>query len=151
LLRSTDEGQSWVLVPNDKSNAVAQAMAVSTDGRLYLGALYGGLYVSDDGGQSWLDLSAAIGGDRTWSSAIAFGPNNSLFLGTDIGVYRSLDGGQTWSAANTGLPLDPDLGTPQGVRALAFNQGRLYAALTKGGVFVSDDQGQSWRSAAAGP
>jgi len=151
LLRSTDSGQSWNLVPNDKSNAVAQTLAVSPAGRLYLGALHGGLYVSDDGGQNWLDLSAAIGGDRTWSSAIAFGSNNSLFLGTDIGVYRSLDGGQTWSAANTGLPLDPDLGIPQGVRALAFNQGRLYAALTKGGVFVSEDQGQSWRSAAAEP
>jgi photosystem II stability/assembly factor-like uncharacterized protein len=151
LLRSTDSGQSWALVPNDKSNAVAQTLAVSPAGRLYLGALYGGLYVSDDGGQSWLDLSASIGGDRTWSSALAFGPNNSLFLGTDIGVYRSGDGGQSWSAANTGLPLDSDLSTPQGVRALAFNQGRLYAALTKGGVFVSDDQGQSWRSAAAGP
>jgi photosystem II stability/assembly factor-like uncharacterized protein len=146
LLRSTDGGQSWALVPGDKSGQVAQTLTAAA-GRLYLGTLYGGLYVSEDGGQSWLDLSANIPDERTWSSALAFGPNNSLFLGTDVGIYRSLDGGQNWSRATNGLPVDPDLNTLPGVRALAFSGPRLYAALTKGGLFVSDNQGQSWRRA----
>jgi photosystem II stability/assembly factor-like uncharacterized protein/DNA-binding beta-propeller fold protein YncE len=151
LLRSTDAGQSWTLLPGDKNNAFAQMLAVGPDGRLYLGELYGGLSVSDDGGQSWQNLTANIPDQRTWSSALAFGPDNSLFLGTDIGVYRSLDGGQTWTSGSEGLPLDPDQGTPQAVRALAVSDQRLYAALTEGGLFVSDDQGQSWRSAQSGP
>jgi photosystem II stability/assembly factor-like uncharacterized protein/DNA-binding beta-propeller fold protein YncE len=149
LLRSTDSGQTWTLVPNDKSGQVAQTLAVTAAGRLYLGTLYGGLYVSDDGGQSWLDLSANIPDERTWSSALTFGPNNSLFLGTDVGIYRSPDGGQNWSRANNGLPVDPDLNTLPGVRALVFSGQRLYAALIKGGLFVSENQGQSWRSAAS--
>lgn len=151
LLRSPDAGQTWTQVPSDKSGAFAQMLAVGPDGRLYLGALYGGLSVSDNGGQSWQDLTANIPDQRTWSSALAFGPNNSLFLGTDVGVYRSLDGGQSWSSANNGLPLDPAQGKPQAVRALAFSGQRLYAALTKGGVFVSEDQGASWRSMQSGP
>ena len=151
LLRSTDGGQTWNLLPGDKSDAFAQTLAVAPDGRLYLGALYGGLYVSEDDGQSWRDLSGNIPGERTWSSALAFGPNNSLFLGTDIGLYRSLDGGQSWAPASAGLPLDPEQGTLSSVRALVFHRGRLYAALTKGGLFVSDDQGQSWRSTQSGP
>jgi photosystem II stability/assembly factor-like uncharacterized protein len=151
LLRSTDGGQTWTLLPGDKSDAFAQTLAVAPDGRLYLGTLYGGLYVSEDGGQSWRDLSSNIPGQRTWSSALAFGPNNSLFLGTDIGIYRSLDGGQSWTPASSGLPIDPEQGTLSSVRALAFHRGRLYAALTKGGLFVSDDQGQSWRSTQSGP
>jgi photosystem II stability/assembly factor-like uncharacterized protein len=68
-----------------------------------------------------------------------------LLLGTDIGLYRSLDGGQSWSAASQGLPLDPDRNLPVGVRALAFDGRRFYAGLTQGGVYVSDDGGQSWR------
>jgi photosystem II stability/assembly factor-like uncharacterized protein len=148
LLRSTDSGQTWALLPGDKGNVLAQSLAVSGDGRLYLGALYGGLYVSDDGGQSWLDLSGAVPDQRTWSSAIAFGPANTVFLGTDVGVYRSLDGGQNWTRASVGLPVDSNLGTPLSVRALAFSGNRLYAALTQGGLYVSDDQGQSWRNPA---
>jgi photosystem II stability/assembly factor-like uncharacterized protein len=151
LLRSTDGGQTWSLLPGDKSDAFVQTLAVSEEGDLYLGTLYGGLYVSEDGGQSWQDLSGNIPDERTWSSALAFGPNNSLFLGTDIGVYRSPDGGQTWSSASAGLPVDPDLGTPQSVRALAFHGERVYAGLTKGGLYVSDDQAQSWRSTQGGP
>jgi photosystem II stability/assembly factor-like uncharacterized protein len=151
LLRSTDAGQTWTLVPSDNSGAFAQMLAVGPDGRLYLGALYGGLNVSDDSGQSWQDLTANLPGERTWSSALAFGPNNSLFLGTDVGIYRSLDGGQSWTRASEGLPLDPDQGKPQAVRALAAFGQRLYAALTKGGVFVSEDQGQSWGSAQSAP
>lgn len=151
LLRSTDAGQTWSLIPGDKSGAFAQMLAVGPDGRLYLGELYGGLSVSDNGGQSWQDLTANLPGERTWSSALAFGPNNSLFLGTDVGVYRSLDGGQIWTSASEGLPLNSGQGQPQAVRALAVSGQRLYAALTQGGVFVSEDQGQSWRSAQSTP
>jgi photosystem II stability/assembly factor-like uncharacterized protein len=150
LIRSTDGGQTWSLVSNDKNDAVAQTLALSPDGRhLYLGALYGGLYVSADGGQTWQDLTGNIPDERTWSSALAFGSGNTLLLGTDIGVYRSLDGGQNWSHASAGLPLDPNQNKPAGVRAVAFSDPRLYAALTQGGLYVSDDQGQTWHSASA--
>ncbi len=145
LLRSTDGGQNWARVPGPYDSATAQVLAVSPDGKLYLGALYGGLYVSADGGQSWQDLSGNISDQRVWSSALAFGPNNLLLLGTDIGLYRSADGGQSWSAASAGLPLDASRNTPQAVRTLAFDGQRFYAALIQGGVYVSDDLGQSWR------
>jgi photosystem II stability/assembly factor-like uncharacterized protein len=148
LIRSTDGGQNWALLPGDKSGVFAQTLAVSPDGRhLYLGALYGGLYVSEDGGQTWQDLTGNIPGERTWSSALAFGLGDTLLLGTDIGIYHSPDGGQGWNQASAGLPLDPDRNTPQSVRALAFSGSRLYAALVKGGLYVSEDVGQSWRSA----
>jgi hypothetical protein len=95
-------------------------------------------------------MGEGIPDERAWSTALAFGDDGALFLGSDKGVYRSLDGGESWARASAGLPLDPSQGTPQAVRVLRFHQGRLYAALVHGGLFVSDDQGTSWRSTLTG-
>jgi photosystem II stability/assembly factor-like uncharacterized protein len=150
LLRSTDGGQSWAIVPSDKSSIFAQALLVGPNGRLYLGALGGGLYISDNSGQSWLDLTPAIPDNRQWSQTLALDSTNTLYLGTDTGVYRSPDNGQSWNRASNGLPLDPN-NPPQGVRALRLGGQRLYAALVQGGVYVSVNQGQSWQSSATAP
>ncbi len=50
----------------------------------------------------------AVGNGLTDSpvSTLAVDPANSLvvFAGTDVGVYRSIDGGNNWSPFNTGMP-----------------------------------------------
>ncbi len=145
LLRSSDGGLNWDLAL--ESDYYGQTLATSPTGdQLYLGALGGHILVSEDGGKNWLDLGENIPDDRTWSTALAFGEDGTLFLGTDKGVYRSRDGGQTWTRASAGLPTRPIDGTPQSVHVLRFHDGRLYAALVEGGLYVSDDLGESWRS-----
>lgn len=147
LLRSTDSGQSWQLIQGEQAGYSAQSMLISPDGkRIYVGALNGHLLLITDEGQSWRDLQENIPGEPTWSSGLALTPQGDIFLGTDIGIYRSQDDGQSWQPVNTGLPIDEDTN----VRVLRYRQGRLYAALTKGGVYISDNGGQSWRSSLSG-
>jgi photosystem II stability/assembly factor-like uncharacterized protein/DNA-binding beta-propeller fold protein YncE/predicted small lipoprotein YifL len=152
LLNSTDSGRSWSLVASDRAGEYyGQSLVVSPAGnRLYLGALNGHVLVSEDDGRGWVDLRQNIPDDRTWSTALAFGVDGALFLGTDVGAYRSRDGGQTWDRISAGLPVRPDEGTPQAVRALRLSGNRLYAALAQGGLFVSDDLGESWRNTISG-
>src|SRR5207253_7714651 len=64
--------------------------------------------------------------------ALAFDPRSSaVFAGTDQGVFRSTDGGATWSAVNAGL-------TTLYVQTLALDSAReiLYAGTYGGSVFA---------------
>lgn len=65
------------------------------------------VYVSEDFGKTWKN----IGKDLPLGAAnvIREDPNNEnvLYLGTDTGLYVSLDGGSSWQAFSTGMPNVP--------------------------------------------
>lgn len=78
-------------------------------GRLY--ALAGNLYRTDDDGRTWANLTAyrdrpVIGsGERD----LAVSPRNpdELVVANDFGVWRTVDGGLSWTGLNEGLPNLP--------------------------------------------
>ncbi len=71
------------------------------------------LFKSVDGGASWTFIDqTAGGGDNGFPFGIPVhviqnqpGSVNTLYAGTDYGVYRSTDGGGTWSRFGAGMPL----------------------------------------------
>ena len=77
--------------------------------RLY--ALGRQLYGSADGGRTWSNLTAfrsnSVVGGGMEDVAVAPGDPNQLVVANDFGVWRSLDGGMTWTGLNTGLPNLP--------------------------------------------
>src|SRR5206468_704224 len=63
-----------------------------------------------------------------------------VYTGTDVGIFKSTDGGQNWIAANGGL------GTTSQVNALAIDPASsttLYAA-TQAGLFKTINGAASW-------
>lgn len=134
----------------------------------YLPAGPNGVFKSTDGGLSWTLASNGLplyaGSAQTHHAvlALAMDPSNrnvlyaaanpyfdnSAFAGN---VYKTTDGGASWTVAGTGL-------AGQDIRALLIdpdNTLRIYAAsggsaLNPGGVFVSEDGGASWNSISAG-
>jgi photosystem II stability/assembly factor-like uncharacterized protein len=68
--------------------------------------------------------------------------DGDIFLAaTQTGIFRSEDGGQTWSAANEGLP------TLQ-ISALAFApNGTAFAGGLTGGIALSTNRGATWYAA----
>jgi photosystem II stability/assembly factor-like uncharacterized protein len=80
--------------------------------------------------------------------ALAIDPSApaTLYAGTDGGVFKSINGGQSWTAINSGL-------TDTIVDALAIDPSApatLYAGTNLGGVFKSTNAGQSWTAVNVG-
>lgn len=64
------------------------------------------LYKSTDGGTSWADAtgSGTTGLPDAPVRAVTLHPNNSnwVYVGTEVGIFASEDGGATWSTSNAG-------------------------------------------------
>jgi photosystem II stability/assembly factor-like uncharacterized protein len=93
---------------------------------------------STDAGANWVDASGAFAPMNlpdVPTSAIAISDFDSevAYVGTDVGVFRTVDGGTTWTAFQDGLARSP-------VTELKFNRrhNRLFAATMGRGVFVRD-------------
>lgn len=110
LLISADAGESWKY-QSATSNVTARPFYFSTlvvdpkdHKRVYRPAF--SFSFSTDGGYSFADASNAGGWVHSDHHALWINPNNThqMYLGTDGGVYMSLDQGVTWSHLNT-LPV----------------------------------------------
>ena len=110
LLISADGGESWKY-QSANNNVTARPFYFSTlvvdpkdPKRVYRPAF--SFSTSVDGGYSFSDASNAGGWVHSDHHALWINPNNTshLYLGTDGGVYMSLDQGVTWTHLNT-LPV----------------------------------------------
>ena len=87
---------------------------------------------------AWQQTNIPYGGSTT-VYAIVPTRNQTVYAGTSSGVFKTVNGGASWSAINAGL-------TNTTVRALAVdpkNQRTIYAG-TDDGVFKSVNGGDSW-------
>jgi uncharacterized protein (TIGR03437 family) len=94
-----------VRLPEHGANAVTTPYNRTT---IY--ALGGHLFRSDDEGRSWTNLtafkSAAVVGTGQHGVAVPPSPadRDQLIVANDYGVWRSMDGGRSWSGLNEFLP-----------------------------------------------
>lgn len=107
------------------------------------------LYVSDNAGRGWLDLSQNLPGMAVRALAVSpdFHADQTVFAGLlnsgqTGGLYKSTDGGETWTAAMTGLRdvwVDGLFISPN------FSQDQvIFARTTYAGLHLSTDGGETW-------
>lgn len=174
LFKSTDSGATWAAVNagfegSDQTRIWTMVHDPNNPGALYAGITdgttdsttsNGGVYKSTDEGLNWSKLSGttapsgqvidlALAGDGTLYAATA--PVFTLLeVGTGTrqgGLYRSTDGGDTWTRVLEGLradyvdvaPTDPNI-VVVGVSSLfVFNEAQ------DAGTFISHDGGQTFQ------
>lgn len=118
---------------------------VMHNGTLYLSNYGAGLYSSTTGGQSWNLVGDPVPGTDA-NNISAVGTDGSyLFVGSDEGIFRSADGGNTWSPANGSLAASQNAWAKRfklidGILFMWLNE----TAPNGGGLFSTTDHGNTW-------
>ena len=170
VYKSSDSGASWKhLGLSDTRHISRVRIHPENPDLVYVAALghaFGnnkerGIFRSGDGGETWENILFV--NDETGAADLCIDPNNPRILyagmwegkrsfwemksgGKKSGLYRSLDGGDTWEnlTANSGLPKG--MMGRIGVSASGALSGRVWALIESehGGLFRSDDYGNNW-------
>ena len=147
LFYSTDFGDphAWTnITPNTREHLfkLKTASRVVPIGEMLMVIGFGGVLLSDDGGETWMDTernSYATVGDPF--PVVALNEKN-FYKAQYTGIVRSIDGGVTWHPFMAGL-INAD------VSNLVTVENVLYA-LTANKIFKSRDSGKSWESVSVG-
>lgn len=129
-------------------------------GRIWL-QHHGGVYRSDDGGESWEDVGAGLPSDfgfpilahpRAADTAYVVPLTADLarwFAPERTAVYRTDDAGRTWRPLTAGLPAPAHSNVLRNALASdGLDPLGLYFGTTSGGVYASADEGEHWREVA---
>jgi photosystem II stability/assembly factor-like uncharacterized protein len=171
VYKSTDAGKMWKKIGLDATQHIsrivvhpkdANTVFVAAQGALYSKSKERGIFKSTDGGVTWRNVLYVD--DKTGCVELSMDMNNPRILyaamwehgrlpwkvisgGPGSGLYKSVDGGETWEKMTEGLPKE------MGKMAIAVcrsNPEKVYALIESdsekeaGGLFVSNNAGKSW-------
>lgn len=173
MYKSTDAGRTWTQLGLRDGQQIPQIVIDPTNpDRLFVAVLghpYGpnterGIFRSLNGGQTFekvlykdentggIDLALDPADPNTVYAVLweqRQGPwENAVWTGPGSGLFKSTDGGDTWRPLTTGLPTFAEGLGRIGITVAPSDPQRLYAAVDagrNGGIFRSDDAGETWR------
>ena len=122
--------------------------------KFYIGSPSGGMWQTADGGTTWTTHTDTIPTLGVSAIVVDFSNPAKILIGTGdrdagdapgMGVFKSTNGGQTWTPSSTGM------GNQVVGRIIQHpTNAQIYLAATAGGVFRSTDGGATWTSSKSG-
>jgi len=171
VYKSINAGEDWTYIGLPNSRSIGKvAIDPNDENKVFvaaMGNLFGnnadrGIYRTLDGGDNWEQVLYVS--DSTGGIDLSINPNNPAIIyaslwervrradyrkygGSSCGIYRSLDGGDSWEKLTNGLPQD-DIGRI-GVAVAPSDPSIVYAVAADEsgdfkGFYVSEDNGDNW-------
>ena len=169
VYKSTDQGRTWTNVGLAATRQISAVRVHPTDpnvvyvaaqGDRWKGTAERGIYRTRDGGTTWTLVLKGMNA-TSGASDLSMDPSNPRILyaafwdhqrtpwfvrsgGAGSGLWKSTDGGDTWTRLTQGLPA---LMGKIGVAVSPAQSDRVFAIIEaeKGGLYRSDDAGRTWR------
>lgn len=175
VFRSTDGGENWESIGLEETGSIGRIMVdpknpktvfVAATGPLFHDGGERGLYRTINGGETW---QLVLEGENATTGAVDIAidpknpeiiyaamwdriryPNKRQYGGEGSGIYRSEDGGDSWSKLTEGLP-NGELGRI-GLAISPTETNKVYATVIKPdgyfeGFYISSDRGETWEKA----
>lgn len=170
MWRSDDGGRTWRNIGLKDGNHIVRIVVHPKDPNTVWAAVLGhafgpnemrGVYKTTDGGKSW--RRTLFVNNLAGASDLVMEPGNpSVFYagtwrmirtpysmesgGEGSGLWKSIDGGETWTAITTKKGLPKGLWGIVGVAVAPSNPDKIYALIENaaGGLFISADGGETW-------
>ncbi|MBW1295000.1 VPS10 domain-containing protein [Aquimarina litoralis] len=169
VYKSMDAGKTWTHIGLEKTRHISDVIIhptnpdviyIAAQGAQYAPTNERGIYRSNDGGKTWKKVLFV--NNTTGASSLSMDMTNPRILyasmwqhrrypwimesgGEHSGLYKSIDGGDTWNKLKGGLPKDFG---KSGISVSRANPERVYAVIEaegeKGGVYRSDNAGKKW-------
>jgi photosystem II stability/assembly factor-like uncharacterized protein len=171
VYKSSDAGKTWAHAGFRNVDAIAKIRIHPTNPDIVYVAAFGvyygpseerGVFKTTDGGKTW--KRTLFKDPRTGAVDIVIDANNPNVLyaalweayrieyqmssgGPGSGMYKSTDGGDTWTEITRNAGLPSGVVGRIGLANTKADSNRVYALVENenGGLFVSDDAGASWR------
>ncbi|MEQ1690361.1 MAG: glycosyl hydrolase [Gemmatimonas sp.] len=170
LWKTTDGGRTWSNIGLNDTRHVSKVRVHPTNPDIVfvaaLGHVWGpnaerGVFRSKDGGKNWQKV--LFKDDSTGAADLVMDPSNPNVLyaglwqahrkpwmlvsgGKGSGMYKSIDGGDTWTEITRHAGLPAGQWGNIGISVSGANPRRVFAIIEadEGGVFRSDDAGATW-------
>lgn len=173
IYKTTDAGSNWQKLGLDSTEHISKIwidpkntkrLLVAAPGPLWSSSTHRGLYATNDAGKTWEKILYVD--ENTGCADLAVSPRDANIMlasfwqfrrqpfsfysgGKGSGLFRSADGGKTWSKITAGLPegemgrivISINPAKPQEVLAI------VEAAVP--GLYISQDEGLSWKKLAS--
>lgn len=170
MWKSEDAGKTWKNIGLKDGRHITNIVIHPEDANTLwvgvIGHLFGpnnerGVFKSTDGGKSWKQVLYI--NEQTGISDLVMEPGNPSVLyagswrvirtpyslesgGEGSGLWKSIDGGETWKNITGAKGLPKGTWGIVGVAVAASNTEKVYAIIEneKGGLYMSEDGGQTW-------